>query len=70
MFNRPLKSFVPPLYEGIAEMNDIMNAEEMEMGIARREAYSAFANTFVLTADESGVIMFEKMLNIIANPQT
>ena len=70
MFNRPLNSFLPTVYDGIVEMEDIMNAEENEMGIARRELYSAFANTFVLTADESGVIMFERMLNIIANPQT
>lgn len=69
MFNRPLGSFVPTIYDGVVEMDDIMNAEEQEMGIARRELYSAFTNTFVLTADESGVIMFEKMLNIIANPQ-
>lgn len=70
MFNRPLISFVPTVYDGIVEMDDIMNAEEQEMSIARRELHSAFTNTFVLTADESGVIMFEKMLNIIANPQT
>lgn len=70
MFNRPLSSFLPTVYDGIVEMDDIMRAEEQEIGIARRELYSAFANTFVLTADESGVIMFEKMLNIIANPQT
>lgn len=70
MFSRPLNSFLPSVYNGILEMEDIMNAEEEEMNIARRELYSAFSNTFVLTADESGVIMFEKMLNIIANPQT
>lgn len=70
MFNRPLSSFLPAVYDGIVEMSDIMNAEEQEMSIARRELYSAFANTFVLTADESGVIMFEKMLNIVANPRT
>ena len=70
MFNRPLSSFVPALYENIVEMRDIISAEEMEMDIARREMSAAFANTFVLTSDESGVIMFEKMLNIMANVQT
>ena len=70
MFNRPLNSFLPSVYDGIVEIEDIMNAEEQEMDIARRELYSAFSNTFVLTANESGVIMFEKMLNIIANPHT
>ena len=70
MFNRPLNSFLPTLYQGVVEIDDIMNAEEQEMSIARQELYSAFANTFVLTSDESGVIMFEKMLNIVANPRT
>lgn len=69
MFNRPLNSFMPALYHDVMEMDDIMKAEEQEMNIARQEMYSAFANTFVLTSDESGVIMFEKMLNIVANPQ-
>lgn len=69
MFNRPLNSFLPAVYRDVVEINDIMRAEEQEMDIARQELYSAFANTFVLTSNESGVIMFEKMLNIVANPQ-
>ena len=70
MFNRPLSSFVPSVYEGIVEIDDIMNAEENVMSIARRETLSAFANTFVLTADESGIVLFEEMLNIVANSKT
>ena len=70
MFNRHLDSFLPSVYKNIVEMEDIMNSEEAIMDIARREMASAFANTFILTSDESGVIMFEKMLNILANSQT
>lgn len=70
MFNRRLNSFVPTVYEGVIEMSDIMNAEDNIMDTARTEMSSAFANTFVLTADESGVIMFEKMLSIVADPMT
>lgn len=70
MFNRPLKSFVPSIYKDVVEMDDIMTSEESIMAIARNEMAAAFANTFVLTSDESGVIMFEKMLNITANSQT
>lgn len=70
MLNRLLGSFVPSVYDGIVEMHDIINSEERVMDIARKEMSAAFANTFVLTADESGVIMFEKMLNITANAQT
>lgn len=70
MFNRPLSSFVPSVYKDIVEMDDIINSEENVMNVARQELYSAFANTFVLTADLSGVIMFEKMLGIVANTQS
>lgn len=70
MFNRTLSSFLPNVYKDVVEMDDVMRSEENIMDIARREMSSAFANTFVLTANESGVIMFEKMLNIIANPLT
>ena len=70
MFNRPLKSFVPTVYDNVVEMDELIRSEESVMNIARQEMYSAFANTFVLTADLSGVIMFEKMLNIVANAQT
>lgn len=67
MFNRRLNSFLPSVYANVVEMHDIMNAEEQEMNIARSELTAAFANTFVLTSDESGVILFEKMLNIVAD---
>lgn len=70
MFNRPLSSFVPSVYREVVEMDDIIAAEEIHMNTARTEMLTAFANTFVLTADESGVIMFESMLSIIANPAT
>lgn len=70
MFNRRLSSFVPSVYEGVVEMDDIIKAEENITDIARTEMYTAFANTFVLTANESGVIMFERMLDIVANPYT
>lgn len=70
MFDRPLSSFVPAFYKGVVEMEDIIGAEQIEMDIARREMTAAFANTFVLTADEVGILMFENMLNIAANTYT
>ena len=70
MFNRPLKSFMPSVYDGVVEMNDIINCQERGLSISRAEMYAAFANTFVLTADESGITLFEKMLNITANART
>lgn len=69
MHNRPLSSYVPDIYKDIVEMDDIINSEQKLMDNIQEELLVAFANTFVLTANESGVIMFEKMLNIIANPR-
>ena len=68
MFKRPLNSYVPNIYKDVVEMDAIINSEEKLFNTLQEEMFIAFANTFVLTANESGVIMFEKMLNIIANP--
>lgn len=70
MFKRPLQSFVPTVYRGVVEMEDLVDSEEQIMSIARSELTTAFANTFILTSDETGVIMFEKMLGIVANTHT
>ena len=67
MFNRPLRSFIPSVYKGVVEMEKLLDSEERVMQIARKEMSAAFANTFVLTSDESGVIMFEKLLNLVAD---
>lgn len=70
MFNRALESFVPVVYKDIVEMESIINSEEKIMDIARNEAITAFSNTFVVTADEAGIAVFEEMLKILAKPQT
>ena len=70
MFNRTLSSFLPHIYTGILEMDALMQSEEQLMSIARTEMYKAFSNTFVLTADEPGIKMFENMLAIISSPET
>lgn len=68
MFNRRLESFVPTIYKGIVEMEDIMATEEEILDTSRYEMMTAFANTFVVTADINGIIIFEQMLGIVANP--
>lgn len=68
MFNRPLSSFVPSIYKDIVEMDSLIRSEEQLMGIARREMTTVFANTFVVTADETGIKMFEDMLGILSSP--
>lgn len=68
MLNRRLRSFLPNVYNGIVEMDSIVDSEEQIMDVARTEMSTAFYNTFVLTADEDGIYMFEKMLSIVADP--
>lgn len=70
MFNRALASFVPNAYKDIVEMDSIINSEEKMMSIARNEMLTAFSNAFVVTADEAGITEFERMLRILAKPQT
>ena len=70
MFNRTLRSFVPAVYDNVIEMEEIFRTEDRAMFLTRTEMASAFANTFVLTSNETGVIMFETMLGITANPAT
>ena len=69
MFNRTLNSFVPYMYRGFKEIDELINSEEQIMDIARSQMFTTFFNTFVLTSDEEGVIMFERMLNIVAVPE-
>lgn len=57
------------MYRGFKEIDELMNAEENIMDVARNEMFTTFFNTFVLTSNEEGVIMFERMLNITANPE-
>lgn len=70
MLNRALNSFLPHVYKGMIEMNAIVESEEAIVGTARAEMTTAFYNTFVLTADEYGIKMFEKIVGIVANPET
>lgn len=70
MLNRKLESFAPTVYRNVVEMSKLLEAEEALLDTARTEMSTAFANTFVLTANEDGVIMFERILNITPDPTT
>lgn len=50
-------------------MDELINSEQQTMDILKNDMFITFFNTFVLTSNEEGVIMFEKMLNIIAIPE-
>lgn len=68
MYDRELASFVPHVYKDVKEMDAIIESEQPCVTDAQNEMTQAFANTFVLSADEEGISMFEFMLGIVANP--
>lgn len=70
MFDRQLSSYVPSYYNKVQEMDALMQVEQSMLDEFQYEMLRAFQNTFVLTADVSGIQLFESMLSIVANPST
>lgn len=66
-----INNLVPKLYNNNVEMNAIINSEAKEFEqIAELQIQTNFENTFIKIADEEGITRFEKLFNIVANPQT
>ena len=55
-----------PTYErGVYEFQEIARVEDGELNLARLQKDKILANQFVLTADEDGIAMFEKIYGIV-----
>lgn len=63
-----LKTYLPPIYEGIQEFEEIMDSEQSLLQTAEDTALTTRNNQFVVTSDLSGVAQFEKQLGITPNP--
>lgn len=60
-----LSDYVPKLYKNNIEMNNIINSEEYEFeNLLKLGIDTTFYNTFVKTADEEGIRIFEEILEI------
>lgn len=60
-----LNDYVPKLYKNNLEMNNIINSEEEEFeNLLKPYINETFYNTFVKTADENGIRVFEEILEI------
>lgn len=70
MFDRQLNSYVPSYYRKVDEMDALMEVEQSIVDEYQVNMLTAFQNTFVLTADISGIELFETMFSIVANPST
>ena len=67
MSNEILKHY-PYFERNIAEFQKISEAESAELLSAKTQKDKILANQFVMTADNDGILMFEKLYGIIANP--
>lgn len=62
-----IKEYFPNLYKDIKEIDTLVNIENEILSEGESKLNQAFYNTFILTADEQGITMFEKILNIYPN---
>lgn len=65
-----IASYVPDYYKGIKEINSIIDTENEELDAAFEIFSSIYKNQFIRTCDETGIIKFEQLLNILGNPET
>lgn len=63
-----LKIYVPSIYDGVEEFDNIMDTEQNLLQTAEDALITAEHNQFVVTSEPSGVAQFEKQLGIIPNP--
>jgi hypothetical protein len=63
-----LRTYAPKIYDGVVEMLALLNAETNQITILDTEIQTVKNNQYVSTATEAGVVMFEKILNITADP--
>lgn len=65
-----LNIYVPNIYNEIKEMDAVIATENIEFQNLQNEIDTVRNNQYVLTANEIGIVMFETMLGIKANPLT
>jgi hypothetical protein len=63
-----LKTYLPRIYKNILEFDNLMEVENELFNKLNLETNKVKNNQYILTADLDGIIMYEKMLGIIANP--
>lgn len=59
-----LKRYVPIVYNGIQEMDNIINTEQQEIDTLYGEMKLAYNRQTVINADEKGISLYEAILNI------
>lgn len=70
MLSREVRSYVPRLYDGYVEMEELARVEDNVMNWVDTEIKNARDNQFALTATLDGLAEYERMLGIVYNPAT
>lgn len=65
-----LKRYVPIVYNGIQEMDNIINTEQQEIDTLYGEMKLAYNRQTVINADEKGIALYEAILNINSDSTT
>lgn len=65
-----LAQYLPNIYEGVLETDTLMDVEDDLFGKLNTQCIKGQANQYILTADETGIKLFEDMAGIVADPAT
>lgn len=65
-----IPSYFPSYYDNIKEINVLKDVESLIFDTAYKVFEKVYKNQFVVTSDEEGIVKFETLLGIIANPST
>lgn len=63
-----LRVYAPKIYQDVLEMLALLDAESSQFSILGTEIDRIKKNQYVSTADETGIVMFEQILGIAADP--
>lgn len=64
------RKYFPKVYDNTLEIDEIALAEDHLFKEALQSLDSLWKNSFILTCDESGIELYERILKIIPNPTT
>lgn len=65
-----LKEYLPTWYEGINDFDILIKVEDGLLAEIVSEITKVKDNQWIQTADEMTILLYEKLLNILANPTT
>lgn len=63
-------SYFPSYYDNILEIDILKNVENSELNTTYEIFQEVYRNQFIVTCDENGIVKYETLLGIIANPST